>query len=354
MENVLRWLRIIAMICIVAGWSGCLRFVPARTVSNEDSHEESDFFAIEKVEQDELQQLLKERAELRNRSIESAYRIGAGDLIDLRVFDVPEVTGAVRVRPDGMISVPLIGDVTALGRTEEELQRDIVGRLRRFIVSPTVTIAVNTYEGSKVSVIGEVVKPGAYPLRQGSTSLVQILSEAGGRTARAASHLVLLPVFVAEERSTLTSPESRKNRPSVEIDLDDLLGTTRGGDSIEVFLVAGDTIVVPEAGTVQVDGEVAKPGSHSLSSKESIVGAIAAAGGVTYSADVERVEVIREVGNGRKASLAFNLQDVALKNTKDIRLRNGDVVRVPSARGRFATRQVVEVLNRVFNVNVVQ
>jgi polysaccharide export outer membrane protein len=347
-------LRIIAMICIVAGWSGCLRFVPARTVSNEDSHEESDFFAIEKVEQDELQQLLKERAELRNRSIESAYRIGAGDLIDLRVFDVPEVTGAVRVRPDGMISVPLIGDVTALGRTEEELQRDIVGRLRRFIVSPTVTIAVNTYEGSKVSVIGEVVKPGAYPLRQGSTSLVQILSEAGGRTARAASHLVLLPVFVAEERSTLTSPESRKNRPSVEIDLDDLLGTTRGGDSIEVFLVAGDTIVVPEAGTVQVDGEVAKPGSHSLSSKESIVGAIAAAGGVTYSADVERVEVIREVGNGRKASLAFNLQDVALKNTKDIRLRNGDVVRVPSARGRFATRQVVEVLNRVFNVNVVQ
>ena len=354
MYNVLRWLRVISMLGVVLIVSGCLRFVPARTASNSDSHEESDFFAIENLEQQELQQLLKERVELQNRAIESAYRIGAGDLIDLRVFDVPEVSGAVRVRPDGMISVPLIGDVSAVGRTEEDLQRQIVGRLKRFIVSPTVTLAVNTYEGRRVSVIGEVVKPGAYPLRQGSTSLVQILSEAGGRTARAANHLVLLPVFVAGGRSISVAQETEKSRPSVEIELDDLLGTTRGGDAIEVFLVAGDTIVVPEAGTVQVDGEVAKPGSHSLSSKESIVGAIAAAGGVTYSADVERVEVIRDVGNGKKASLAFNLQDVALKNRKDIRLRNGDVVRVPSARGRFATRQVVEVLNRVFNVNVVQ
>lgn len=340
--------------CLIVLFAGCLRYVPARTSSEGASNSEADFFAIERTERDKLQALLKERSDIRKRASDTAYRIGSGDLLDLRVFDVPEVSGSVRVRPDGMISVPLIGDVSAVGRTEEELQHDIVARLSRFIVSPTVTLAVNTYEGSRVSVIGEVVKPGAYPLRQGSTSLVQILSEAGGRTSRAASHLVLLPVSHQSQRTDKTTPESGQNRRSVEIELDDLLGTKSGGEAVELFLVAGDTVVIPEAGTVQVDGEVVKPGSHSLSSRESIVGAIAAAGGVTYSADVERVEVIREVGNGQKASLAFNLQDVALKNTKDIRLRNGDLVRVPSASGRFATRQVVEVINRLFNVNVVQ
>ncbi len=335
--------------------SACLRFVPPRSVEPGDVEGEAEFFAIERQERNELQMLLDERAPLLRQDAAASYQVSPRDLVDIRVFDLPELTVSARVRPDGMIAVPLIGDVMAQGLSETELQRIIAERLRRYIVAPAVTVAINSYEGRRVSVIGEVAKPGVYPLRQGTSSLVQILSEAGGRTARAAGHVLLIPANHADPAGPPSDGSSRpSSKASIEIDIEELLGTTSGTMPVHVPLIAGDTIVIPEAGSVQVDGEVVRPGSYPLSSKESMVGALAAAGGVTYSADVEHVEVIREVGSGRKAVLACNLQDVALKNTHDIRLRNGDVVRIPSAQGRFMTRQVVEVLNRILNVNVVQ
>lgn len=339
--------------CVLVMQSACLRFVPARSVGGADVGGEAEFFAREKGEQDKLAALLAERAHLLNPAAVAAYRVSSGDMVDLRVFGVPELTVATRIRPDGMFTAPLVGDIAAAGRTETELQRDITERLRRFVVSPSVTLAVNVYEGSRVSVIGEVSKPGVYPLRQGTTSLVQLLSEAGGGTAHAAGHVLLLPAQSVDSPSGGASASaSPLNRHSIEIELDELLGSGEGRGSIQVPLIAGDTIVVPDAGTVEVDGEVSKPGSYPLSSKQSMVSAIAAAGGFTYSADVEHVEVIREVGNGRKAVLARNLEDVALRSTQDIRLRNGDVVRVPSARGRFMTRQIVEVVNQALRINV--
>lgn len=348
-----RWAFGIIAGCILVIQSACLRFVPARLVGGVDVGGETEFFARERAEQDKLASLLAERAYLLNPAAVAAYRVSPGDTVDLRVFGVSELTVAARIRPDGMFTAPLVGDIAAAGRTETELQRDITERLRRFVVSPSVTLAVNAYEGSRVSVIGEVAKPGVYPLRQGTTSLVQILSEAGGGTAHAAGHVLLLPAqAVGSPSETENGSVSVINRPSIEIEVDELLGSGGGGGAIQVPLVAGDTIVVPDAGTVEVDGEVSKPGSYPLSSKQSMVSAIAAAGGFTYSADVEQVEVIREVGNGRKAVLARNLEDVALRSTRDIRLRNGDVVRVPSARGRFMTRQIVEVVNQALRINV--
>ncbi len=339
-----------AMMC-----SACLRFVPPRSVEPGDVGGEAEFFAIERQERNELETLLVERAPLLTQDAVASYQVSPGDIVDIRVFDLPDLTVSARVRPDGMIAVPLIGDVTAQGLSESDLQSIIAERLRRYVVAPAVTVAINSYEGKRVSVIGEVAKPGVYPLRQGTSSLVQILSEAGGRTARAAGHVLLIPANHAAHGDPRADGGSRlPSTPSIEIDIEDLLGTSSGTVPVHIPLIAGDTIVIPEAGNVQVDGEVVRPGSYPLSSKESMVGALAAAGGITYSADVERVEVIREVGSGRKAVLACNLQDVALKNTHDIRLRNGDVVRIPSAQGRFMTRQVVEVLNRIFNVSVVQ
>lgn len=339
--------------CVVVMQSACLRFVPARSAGVDVIGGEADFFALEQSEKDKLTHLLSEREHLLNAAAVAAYRVSSGDMVDLRVFGVPELTVATRVRPDGLFTVPLIGDVAAAGRTEAELQRETAERLRRYLVSPSVTLAINSFEGSLVSVIGEVAKPGVYPLRKGTASLVQILSEAGGGTARAAGHVLLIPSdpFGTSVTGRSSSLEG-KNSPSIEIKIDELLGSGSGKGAIQVPLVAGDTVVVPDAGTVEVDGEVSKPGSYPISAKQSMVSAIAAAGGVTYSADVQNVEVIREVGNGRKAVLARNLEDVALHNSQDIRLRNGDVVRVPSSRGRFMTRQIVEVVNQALRINV--
>jgi protein involved in polysaccharide export with SLBB domain len=140
----------------------------------------------------------------------------------------------------------------------------------------------------------------------------------------------------------------------IEIDIDDLLGHTTQAPLL-IPLMPGDMIIVPEAGMFDVDGEVAKPGSYKLASRTSAMGAIASAGGFTYAADVNKVEVIRDMGAGRKALVTLDLEEVGLRGGADIRLRNGDLVRVPSEPVRFFRRQIVNAINSVFNgVNISQ
>lgn len=134
----------------------------------------------------------------------------------------------------------------------------------------------------------------------------------------------------------------------VEIDLEQLIGQVNQPPLL-IPMLAGDTVVVPEVGMVEVDGEVNKPGSYKLASRTSVLGAIAAAAGFTYSANVHAVEVIREVGGGKKAAITLDLEEIGLRGARDVRLRNGDLVRVPSEPGRFFGRQVVETLNGIFN-----
>src|SRR5262249_851809 len=95
-----------------------------------------------------------------------------------------------------------------------------------------------------------------------------------------------------------------------------------------------------------------KPGSFALSSKMTILGSIASAGGLTYSADMSSVELFRDLGDGKKALLPVNLEQIALHDGQDVALRDGDVVRVPSHRRRFFTRQIVDAVNALFHVGV--
>jgi protein involved in polysaccharide export with SLBB domain len=130
--------------------------------------------------------------------------------------------------------------------------------------------------------------------------------------------------------------------------MEDLTGTL-DRHPLLIPLAPGDTIIVPEAGTYEVDGEVVTPGSYKLTGRTSVIGAIAAAKGFTYSADVNNVEVIRDIGAGQKALVTLDLEEVGLRGARDIRLRNGDLVRVPSHSSRFFKRQIVETINGIFN-----
>jgi polysaccharide biosynthesis/export protein len=324
--------------------SGCLRFVPAREQrSGSDLGTAEEFHSIEKREQDKLAGFLKQRTADRQPT-SSSYVIGPGDLLELRVYGVPELSTNLRVRPEGTVSLPLLNELKVAGKTETDLEQELRRRLKEFLNDPQISLSVTQYEAQRVSIIGEVTKPGVYPLRRANYSLIDALSEAGGRTQRASTRLILIPAEAANGGAHAASG-------GIEIDIEDALGNNNKPPLL-LPLRGGDTIVVHEAGTVEVDGEVNKPGAYPLSSRTSILGAIAAAGGFTYSADVKGVEVIRDVGNGRKAGLTLDVQKVALEQGQDVRLRNGDVIRVPSASGRFVTRQIVEVLNGIVNVGV--
>lgn len=354
--------------------TGCLRYTPSYkelqdkydkgSMANESLGGPQEFSNYERTLTDRLSQLLQQRSALiTNVNSNQGYPLGYGDLIAVDVYGFSNLTAQSVVSPEGVVSLPLIGKTSVSGMTLEQAREHISNRYAHFIRSPQVQVSLKTPQASRVSVMGEVTKPGLYPLNRRGALLTEILSEAGGRTPAAGNRIILLPApRILEEPSlasvtpsvTFTSTEQQTSSPhqendlGVEIDLEDLTGQMNKRP-IVVPLMPGDTVIIPEAGTYEVDGEVMEPGSYKLSSRTSVIGAIAAAKGFTYAAAVNSVEIIRDTGGGKKALVTLDLEEVGLRGGQDIRLRNGDLVRVPSEPNRFFKRQIVAAINSIFN-----
>ena len=166
---------------------------------------------------------------------QTEYRIGSDDQLNIFVWRNPELSRAVAVRPDGKISVPLIEDLQATGKTPTQLARDVEKALSRFIQDPIVTVIVTGFVGSlqdRVRIVGEATRPQALPYRSTMT-LLDVMVSVGGITD-----------FAAGNRATLTRVVNSKQK-TYSIRLDDLL---RDGDlTANVKVLPGDVIVVPEA-----------------------------------------------------------------------------------------------------------
>ncbi len=119
------------------------------------------------------------------------YRLGAEDLIECFVYREPDLTTTVVVRPDGMISLPLAGQIKATGKTAPELQDEIASRLREFIAEPIVNVIVKEVHSPKISIFGEVRKPDIFPIRQQMTVL-DAIALAGGFTEFAKRDVIVI------------------------------------------------------------------------------------------------------------------------------------------------------------------
>ena len=311
------------------------------------------FRAFEQAQRERLEALVTARSPI-GAGADTNYRIGPDDVLQIQVFDATELSAVARVRADGMIALPIIGTLNVGGLNESEAEALIMKRLGEFMRSPQARISISEYAAHRVSIIGAVAKPGTYPLKHSRYSLLELLSEAGGRTEHAGGSLIMLPAQstqAVDARASLGSGAPAPQGNGIEIDFDQLAGSV-DRPPLALPLIAGDTVVVQEEGTVHVDGEVKKPGLVKLGSRMTLLGAIAAAEGLNYAADSGAVEVIRELGSGRKAMLTLDLERLALLEGKDVKLRDGDVVRVPSARGRFAVQQVMDFFGGMFNVGI--
>jgi polysaccharide export outer membrane protein len=107
------------------------------------------------------------------------YIIGDDDVLSISVWKEPEISKQLPVRSDGKISLPLIGDVQAAGRTPPQLEQDVTARLQSFISDPKVTVIVEQINSQKINILGQVVKPGSYPLMAGTT-ILDAIATAGG------------------------------------------------------------------------------------------------------------------------------------------------------------------------------
>lgn len=372
--NYARTIRVMNLLIIaMLSCTGCAqrRYTQARSEVLADANrkgissasitsEREQFLAFEQRQQERIKALLSKRTKSAGQN--SNYKIGPGDEIEISVFDVPELDKTVRVRQSGLMSLPLIGAVQAGGLTESELKRSLTERLRRFVHAPEVMVFISTFGSQKVAVLGAVAQPGTYPLKKGSNSILEVIGEAGGLTKAAGSYLTLVPGDVSgldrsgvpEDRARLalasmTNADLRDS--AIEVPIQQVYGTG-GGIPLEIPIHPGDMIVVPDAGKVTVEGEVERRGSYELGSRSTLLGALAAAGGITYGANVDEVEVIRDFGDEGQIHLVLDLEKVARGEMRDVSLKDGDIVRVPSHTGRRLSQDTFDGISRLINFGI--
>ena len=245
------------------------------------------------------------------------YRIGAKDLLEITVYELPEMNQTVRVSEDGSITLSLLGKIEVAGLTAQELEKRLASVLdAQFTKNAHVTVFIKEFQ--KISVIGAVGNPGQYEL-VGPTTLLQVIAQAGGLTAQHMNE-----VFIYRKNA-------EGGQSILSIRLDDLAS---GRPEFNIELQPKDVLSIPidVMLNVFVYGEVKTPGVVSyLSSKRiTLLQAIAQSGGPTEWAKKSRVLIKRkDRRTGKDMEIRVNLKSMLNGKISDIVLEEGDVVIVP-------------------------
>ncbi|MGC2322939.1 MAG: polysaccharide biosynthesis/export family protein [Terriglobales bacterium] len=255
----------------------------------------------------------------------AAGPIGNGDLLEMSVFDTPELSGKLRVSNTGEVILPLVGTVHLAGMKSEEAaalirQKFIDGN---YLKDPQVTIFISEYATQNVSVLGEVKSPGIYPAF-GAHHLLDYLSAAQGLTPLAGARITVTHVAHPD------APELVKVTAGA---------TPKPENNPEVF--PGDTVYVERTGVIFVVGDVIRPGGFPMDHDGhlSILQAIALAQGTTPTSAKSSAKLIRTTAQGRQ-EIAVNLNKILQAKTTDLALQDNDILFVPSSAAKGAMRTV--------------
>ncbi len=262
----------------------------------------------------------------KRKKLRQEYVIGGKDVLEITVYDEPDLNRKVRVSNKGYISFPLIGDVKVAELTAAQVEKKLESLLKGgYIVNPQVSINILEYRSSEIYVLGAINKPGAYPL-MGENSLLEALSRAGGIATTQGGIPASKELIVLREESG-----AGVGIKYIRINLDKLL--SQGDLSLNLTLKDNDTIYVPQADSIFVFGEVNSPGSFMLLQKKvTVLEAITMAGGLTKYAASNRTKVITHEG-GTDKTLKVDIKAITKggDRSKDVVLKPGDVVFVPQS-----------------------
>lgn len=271
-----------------------------------------------------------------SKEIEGQYRIGPGDVLDIRVFNKPQLSrDGVRVDSSGMIRMPIIeGNIQAACRTESELAQEITKRYLDYVLHPQVDVFIKEYQSQQVAVLGAVHTPSRFQLQR-RIRLLDLLSLVGGTSDKAGRSIQVLHTSSASicEETTQSAP----GETVVVSDLDyfNLEETLRGDDKANPFVRPGDIISIPEAEQVFVVGNVLRPLSIYLREPVTISRAIAMAGGTMPDTKSNQVRIIRQAaGSTVKTEIFVNLKAIDKHQAEDIALQANDIVDVPTSGGK--------------------
>ena len=254
-------------------------------------------------------------------------RLGVGDMVDVSVYDVPELTTRTRVSTGGDVYLPLIDYVHVEGLTVEDAERVIERRLQQggFVRTPHVQLFITEYASDGASILGEVSKPGVFPII-GGQKLFNLISLAGGLTDHAGKNISIThqaqpdkPVIVPLSHNLQDHPESN------------------------VPVLPGDIIMVRRADIIYVVGEVARPSGFLMDNdgRLSVLQAIALAAGTTSNAKLSAARIIRKGPTGI-SEVPVPLKKLLQAKATDIPLEAEDILFVPSSSRRIVSGRTAE------------
>lgn len=256
----------------------------------------------------------------------SNVKLGAGDLIEISVFGVPDLSNKMRVSGSGDIYLPLVDYVHVADLTTDEAQELIQKRLEDggFVHGPHVSIFVDESASQAVTMVGEVAHPGPYPAI-GDRHLFDLISAAGGLTDKAGHTVTIVrhgdaATKVVLELSSNLAEDTQNN--------------------VDVF--AGDTIIVSRAGIIYVVGDVQHPSGFLIEDNAlSVLKALALAGGSTRTSALNKTRILRQTPTGIQ-EIPINLKKVLYAKAPDIAMLRGDVLFVPGSAAKAAAYRTAD------------
>jgi len=251
-------------------------------------------------------------------SAPSSYIIGPPDVLQINVFDQPDLGGHFTVEADGTINFPLVGRIKAGGLNVRQFEDELKKRLADgFLRNPQLTVGVEQFRSQRIFILGEVRSPGTYALT-GQMRFIEALARAGSALPSASGEAL---VVRAKSPQAVTGPilPGQDNAAAAEVITVNLREVQTGALSQNIELHDGDTIFLPQAESIYVFGEVKNPGSYGIRPGTSILQALSLAGGTTQFAALNRIKIVRMVG-GKRKELKVGLADF---------VKPGDTIIVP-------------------------
>ena len=237
------------------------------------------------------------------------YILGEGDVFTVSVYDQPDLKSVVRISGDGMITLPLIGQIHATGQSVNQLSEKIETLLADgYLIHPQVSIFIDEFRNLKATILGGVRSPGLYELK-GQTSLLELISKAGG-IVEDGSH----EAIIRRNDSSLDEQEV------ITVNLNELM--EQGQLSRNLAIMNGDNIYIPKKKVFYVTGEVKSPDSYTYEKGLTVIQALTEAGGFSEKAAPGRIKIIRSLEGKEQLLKEVNM---------DERVQPNDVIVVPES-----------------------
>ena len=235
------------------------------------------------------------------------YVINVQDSVNVTVWENADLTGKFIVQPDGAITLPLVGRVKAAGLSLRGFEMQLTRALADgFLIEPRVAVTLDSHRGRRIFIFGAVSNPGAYALPEGQT-LIEALVRAG--YASASQVVVVRPT---RPSSGPTLPENAGDAEVIRVNLKELeKDVEQGSLARNILLRDGDTVFIPRSDPTRifVTGQVRTPGAYSITENSTVLQALTLAGGVTESAAINRLRLVRIV-DGKQKTLNVKITDI--------------------------------------------